>query len=381
MSSARIQQNNPGPVILAYSGRSASCSIHVMLINTGKVASSEFMVSDFSFLKEWGSIENRDLTQRVCRISQEQSGLSGQTLWAHDPSEWVSSTPLALEDHDDCSCQTMANVHLFHSHSLLIDRRLFRHFVDSLSAEAPAPKIIVASRVFESAILTYFKNSEKRKWKSNYLYFLYVTLVSSISEKNVAELSKYFELFETKVEALHDNYYRVWSELEKFLGIKEAPNLLGGSNLKLRGFRWTGGYGDTQFDRRKTFSQSLEVPSPFFERLINWFDPNNETYKSSASKVARTACLVGGDLIALGLFPYFALTAMFRSINLPAQPQGLDPHLAVDTNAGRRTALADALGIVFPIFPYVMLRLHGTEHFRNSRKRLARKFYNAYFQG
>lgn len=377
MSSARIKRTKPGPVILTYSSRSASCSIHVMLINTGKVASSEFMVSDFNFLKEWGSIENRDLTQRVCRISQEQSGLVGQTIWAHDPSEWVSSTPLALEAHDDCSCLVMANVHLFHSHSLLIDRRLFRHFVDSLSAETPAPKIIVASRGFESAILTYFKNSEKKKWKSNYLYFLYVTLVSSISEKNVAELRKHLELFETKVEALHENYDHAWRELEKFLGIKETPNLLGGSNLKLRGFRWTGGYGDTQFERSKTASLSLEVPSPFFERLINWFDSNHVKYKSLASKTARTACLVGGDLISLSLFPYFALTAVSRRKNLLAQPKGLDPHLALDTNVRRRGALADALGIVFPIFPYVMLRLHGTAHFRNSRKRLARKFCSA----
>jgi hypothetical protein len=274
----------------------------------------------------------------------------------------------------------MANVHLFHSHSLLIDRLLFRHFVDSLSAETPAPKIIVASRGFESAILTYFKNSEKRKWKSNYLYFLYVTLVSSISEKNVAELSKHLELFETKVEALHQNYDHVWSELENFLGIKDTPNLSGGSNLKLRGFRWTGGYGDTQFERSKTVSLSLEVPGPFFGRIINWFDPSNVKYRSLASKIARTACLVGGDLISLSLFPYFALTAVSRKKNLLAQPQGLDPHLALDTNVSRRSALADALGVVFPIFPYVMLRLHGAAHFRYSRKRLARKFYGTYFQ-
>jgi hypothetical protein len=346
-----------------------------MLINTGKVTSSEFMVSDFSFLREWGTVGNVDLTQRVCRTSQEKSGSSAQNLWAHDPSEWVSSTPLALEAHDDCSCQVISKVHLFHAHSLLIDRRLFRNFVESLSDEGPAPKIVVCSRGFESAVLTYFKNIEKKKWISDYLYFLYVTLVCSISEQNVVALRQHFILFETRVEELHENFEKNWSALEEFLEIQGARPLRGGSNLKLRGLRWTGGYGDTQFQENKAASQSPQFSRPFYRRLANWFDPNNHRYPSLANRVFRNVCLVGGDAIAICLLPYFVLSLLFRG-KLLRQPQPRDPHLVAHSNKTGLRRLTNFIELAVPILPYIGLRTNGSAHFRNSRKRLERRFLN-----
>lgn len=367
------QTKSAPPLILTFNGRSASCTIHVLMINGTSICSPEFMVREFSFLRDWGKSDTSDTVRRVCMEAQKKAKaiMDNYGLWSHGTQEWTYPYSPTDADHTKCACSRQSNRALFHAHTLLVDRRVFRNFTENSLASATKPLILVATRQYESAVRNYFKRAEKKLWKSKYLYSVYIAYSQQISHQNMVALSKKFDLIELGLEKLHLDFALELGAALKSLGFDPQKSIENVDKLFLQRITWQGGVSNPLFAPAKLMGHDYQNTNKGLENLILTFDPTSDDFNSAKRRTLRITYLVLADLIAVLLVPWFLF---LRQEDSQFQTWIKDHHTPVVFGKSRAGIVGKALNLLWgiPIAPYLIIRLIGRFSFAKTRRLLVK---------
>lgn len=361
------------PIILAFNGRSASCTLHVIFINSGIVASPEFMVTDFQFLENWEKENTSNLVKSVCLSSQKatQSRKGDYGLWSHDKSEWNHDVTPAFFDHEGCSCQKESKTALFHAHTLLVDRNLFKNFSRVSIRSSTRPQIVVASRDYASAVRNYVRRGEGKNWRSNFLYAVYAAHSQSISYQNMLALAQKFDVVEVSLEQLHLDYSSELARALKSVGIDSTAAIASVERLKLQGIPWSGGVGHPLFHPSKVSGADYQTKERWLEFLISIFDPTTAESTMWKHKICRLTFILWADLVAMKTLLIMLIQPTYDK---DFDSWVRDHHKPYFFRAYRGRFMGKILNLFWriPISPYLILRTAGERSFRKTRKLLLR---------
>lgn len=367
------QNKSAPPLILTFNGRSASCTIHVLLINGTDVSSPEFMVGDFSFLRDWGNSDISDIVRGVCIGAQIESGrrMADYGLWSHAIEEWKRPHLPTEAGHDKCSCIRESNRTLFHAHNLLVDRRIFRNFAVSCATSLSRPTIIVASREHRSAVLNYYKTLQGNGWHSDYLNLVYAAYSQLVSYQNMNVLSNKFDLIEISLEKLHADFDQEIATVFEKIDFEPAKAIQTANNLILQGLDWRGGVPTPLFDSSKLMGYEYQERTRRMENLISSFDPTAKNFNSARNRFRRQRHLFFADLTAFALLPWFI--SLGKSPNA-FQMWAKDHHEPIILGKRRGGLIGRFLNffLCIPTLPYFILRFIGRFSFARTRKLLSK---------